>query len=169
MKSMRPLALLVIVMLIAASEAVSQGKEPRVLEIDTAGFRSILREAKGNPLLVNFWATWCVPCVQEFPDLVRLRETYGPRGLNVVFVSIDRPADVNTVVRRFLRSHGVRFTTYIKGAGNDEGFINAVHHDWSGAIPATFVFDAGGTLKHMLIDQQTFDTLSNLVKPLLRH
>jgi thiol-disulfide isomerase/thioredoxin len=151
---------------------VARGQEgqpdPVILPIDGAGLKTLLAAARGNPLLVNFWATWCVPCVEEFPDFLRLKELYGDRGLEVVFVSIDRPQDATTSVFRFLRQNGVHFTTYIKKAGDDEGFIDTVDPDWSGALPATFVYNSNGAVVERLIGQQSFETVSKIVKPLLR-
>ena len=146
----------------------NQGQSPSIVPIDSTGFRNILADASGGPVLVNFWATWCVPCVQDFPDLLRVRETYGPRGLKVVFVSIDRESDAGTTVSRFLNSRHVGFTTYIKKKGNDEGFINAVDTAWSGALPATLIYDQHGSLKQLLVDRQSFESLSKIIQPLLK-
>jgi thiol-disulfide isomerase/thioredoxin len=159
--------MLILGMVAFAPSVTAQVATPRILAIDTAGYREALFAARGGPVLVNFWATWCVPCIEEFPDILRLRDVYAPRGLTVVLVSIDRPADAQTKVPRFLRSHGVEFTTYIKKGGNDEGFINAVSNDWSGALPATALYDSRGVLKEILVDKQSFTGLVHHIEPLL--
>jgi len=166
-KARHSLALLVLTLSLLAPAAISQETGSQIVPVDTAGYRAVLAAARGGPVLVNFWATWCVPCIEEFPDIQRLRSVYGPRGLRVLFVSIDRQADAQTKVARFLRQHGVDFTTYIKKPGNDEGFINAVSSDWSGALPATVLYDAKGALRKILVDKQSFDGLAHLVEPLL--
>ena len=143
------------------------GQQARIVPIDTADYRALLGAARGGPVLVNFWATWCVPCVEEFPDLQRLKREYGPRGLTVILVSLDRPADTATVVARFLRRRGEQSTVYIKKAGHDEAFINAVSDGWSGALPATFVYDAGGKLRAMRIDRQADKEFTRLITPYL--
>ena len=97
-------------------------------------------------MLVNMWATWCVPCREEFPDLLRLRRDYAGRGLRVVLVSGDFHSEA-AAARRFLQEQGVDFPTYIK-AGKDMEFINAFEPRWSGVLPATFIYDTDGALRH---------------------
>jgi thiol-disulfide isomerase/thioredoxin len=157
--------------ILVATEARGQERppDPLIHPIDGEGFKTLLAGAKGNPLLVSFWATWCVPCVEEFSDFLRLKDTYSAHGLQVVFISLDRPRDAGTSVLQFLRKNDVRFTTYIKMSGDDEAFINSVDPDWSGALPATFVYNSSGTVVERLIGQQSFDSVSTIVKPLLRH
>ncbi len=155
------------VLILVAARVLAQSGGPLIVPLDAEGYKKLVAGAHGHPLVVNFWATWCVPCVEEFPDLLKLRERYGKRGLEVALVSIDRQRDAETVVREFLRRHNVGFETYIKRSGDDEGFINAVSPGWSGALPATAIFDAQGTLRYLLVDRQTIDGLSTLVEPLL--
>lgn len=168
---MRIPGFVVLVLAVVLSSVLTRGQvkrtDPDIVPLDAGGLATLLAGARGEPVLIDFWATWCVPCIEEFPDILRVKEMYGQRGLLVVFISIDRPRDAGTAVTRFLRKHGVHFTTYIKKAGNDEAFINAVDPDWSGALPATFVYDAGGTLKEKLIGQQSFDILSKTITPFL--
>ena len=141
---------------------------PVILPVARTGWPRILASTRGHVTLVNFWATWCAPCVEEFPDLLKLREAYASRGLRVVFVSLDTPGDTATAVRGFLEKHGVGFTTYIKSAGDDEAFINTVDRNWRGAIPATFIYDRRGREIHALTDAHTFKQLARLIEPLLQ-
>src|SRR4051812_36558306 len=71
--------------------------------------------ALNSPLvLVNFWASWCEPCKQEFPSILALREKLAAQGLKVIFVSIDEPRDFQAA-EDFLHEHHVDFQTYYKG------------------------------------------------------
>jgi thiol-disulfide isomerase/thioredoxin len=92
--------------------------------------------------LVNVWATWCGPCREEFPDLVKLKQNYADSGLRVIFVSADFEEQTDEV-RRFLAAHGVADTTLLK-TGDDMKFIDTLDKRWTGAIPATFLYDAAG-------------------------
>jgi len=94
--------------------------------------------------VVNIWATWCKPCVEEFPELVRLRSNFKDQGVEVLFVSANFKNSLPDV-ERFLEAHQVTWPSYLKD-GPDDAFIEGFSPDWSGAIPATFVFNAQGAL-----------------------
>src|SRR5215207_57363 len=74
----------------------SKPAPPKVTEIDEAALKSLLGAGAGRarPLLVNFWETWCVPCREEFPDLVKIRGQYDESRLDFVLVSLDDPSDI---------------------------------------------------------------------------
>jgi thiol-disulfide isomerase/thioredoxin len=163
-------ALFLLLMLAPAglhAQSTGAAGSPEVTPLDAAGLQHLRESERGNVVLINFWATWCAPCVAEFPDLLKLRREYGPKGLTVIFVSIDRPTEAATSLTRFLRSRGVTFTTYIKKAGDDEAFINSVSTKWSGALPATFIYDKTGKLVHFLLEAQSLETFTRHVQPLL--
>jgi len=124
-----------------------------------------VRAANSKVVLVNVWATWCLPCRKEFPDLVRLGKDYASRGLKVVFVSGDF-GDARDQVLEFLAAHGVEGRTFLK-AGKDEAFINAFNPDWSGALPATFLYDRTGTLQHSILESTTYEELEKRVVAML--
>jgi len=113
-----------------------------------------VRESKARVVVVNVWATWCVPCREEFPDLLKLRRTYGPRGVTLVLVSADFAAE-RAQAAAFLSEQGVDFPTYLK-TGDDMQFINAFDPAWSGALPATFIYDARGRLRHALLGKSSY-------------
>ena len=118
---------------------------PRV-EPATSGRVLEAVRASGAPVtLVNVWATWCAPCREEFPDLVRFERDWRGRGVRVILVSADFE-DQLPEVRAFLARHGVTAASWIK-SGDDMQFINGLDPKWSGALPATFVYDRRGTLR----------------------
>src|SRR6185369_11808745 len=71
---------------------------PVVSAIDTDKLKTLLTENRQKPLLVNFWATWCDPCRDEFPDLVKIDSEYRLRSLDFVTISLDDFSDINTSV-----------------------------------------------------------------------
>ena len=87
-------------------------------------------------VLLNIWALWCVPCVEEFPMIVDLGNSYN--DLEVVFVSADFDDQI-IEVESFLKRHGVDSISYIKGE-KDEPFITGIHPDWTGSLPFTVVY-----------------------------
>jgi thiol-disulfide isomerase/thioredoxin len=114
-----------------------------------------VREPGAKAVLVNVWATWCVPCMEEFPHLVRLRRAYADRGLRVILVSGDFASELPRV-REFLATQGVDFVSYIK-SGDDVEFIDALSPRWSGALPATFIYDGGGALRQMWESRASYE------------
>ena|SRR5256885_6409237 len=124
-----------------------------VSEIDAEGLKKVLQRGPqaSHPLLVNFWATWCEPCREEFPDLVKIAEAYKARGLDFALVSLDDAEDINTKVPEFLREMRVELPSYLLNVNEPETAIQAVDPTWKGDLPATFLYDAQGQVvfRHM--------------------
>lgn len=124
-----------------------------------------VRRPGARVVLVNVWATWCEPCKEEMPDLLRLRRTLAPRGLRLVLVSGDFDTERRQVVR-FLAAEGVDFPSFIK-SGDDAAFIDGLDPRWSGALPATFVYDSVGHLRRFWEGKADFATLERRVLDVL--
>ncbi len=158
MKTRLPLFLLMMVLLGACGKTASVEIKP-VMPLLPEGIPALLASHQGEKaVLVNVWATWCVPCVEEFPYLVELRDKYKDQ-LEIVFISTDFPEDMPRV-NDFLKTMGVDWQTYVK-EGKDEPFILAIHPDWTGAMPATAVYDKNGNLVTFFekpADYKTFET-----------
>jgi thiol-disulfide isomerase/thioredoxin len=120
------------------------------LEIDLEGLKKILRRGadatSAHPLLLNFWATWCDPCREEFPDLLKIEADYRKRGLEFAAVSFDFSEDVQKALPDFLREVKADITPYWLNLPDPEPAIRMVDPAWTGGIPTTFLFDAQGKL-----------------------
>jgi thiol-disulfide isomerase/thioredoxin len=134
--------------------------------LDRQGYARLIANHRGRVVLVDFWATWCEPCRQEFAWLKELERRYRDRGLVVLAVSVDIPS-AYPQVRKFLGQQQPRFSTYLKKPGDDEAFINAVDADWSGTLPATFVYDATGKRVRSLFGEQTPESFEAVVREFL--
>lgn len=132
---------------------------PAVTEIDTAGLLRLLKRENPRPLLVNFWATWCDPCRDEFPDLVRIDAAYRDKGLDFIAVSLDDLKDINTEVPKFLRAMNAQMPAYLLNVPDPSVAITAVDARWSGALPATFLYDAQGKISYKHFGRITFEEL----------
>jgi thiol-disulfide isomerase/thioredoxin len=117
-----------------------------VREIDLEGLKKILqRDPKDTrPLLINFWATWCDGCREEFPDLVQIDNDYRKKGLNFVSVSLDDITDIKTRVPDFLKEMKAQMTVVLLNVNDPEPAIHAVDDKWDGALPATYLYDKDG-------------------------
>lgn len=95
--------------------------------------------------IVNVWATWCSPCVEEFPYLIQLHKNYKDKGLRLVLVSFDYEKQTNAVLQ-FLQKNGVTFPTY-RRSGPDQTFITELAASWTGSLPLTLIYDGQGKLR----------------------
>lgn len=120
--------------------------------VDETGYRKLLEGARGQVLLVDFWATWCQPCRVELPLLVKLEAKYRQRGLKVVTISCDEP-EQEADAGRFLQQSQVRGPAYIKRASDDDRFIASVDAKWSGALPALFLYDRQARKVRMFVGE----------------
>ena len=120
-------------------------KKPVVVSaIDTEALKTMLTEQRERPLLVNFWATWCDPCREEFPDLVKIDSEYRPRAMDFVTISLDDFSDIKTGVPKFLGSMKATMPAYLLNVSDPEPAIDFVDKGWSGSLPATFLYNAKG-------------------------
>ncbi|MBX2990881.1 MAG: TlpA family protein disulfide reductase [Phycisphaeraceae bacterium] len=141
---------------------------PVLLPIDENGFNALREKSKGRVLVLNFWATWCKPCVEEFPEFLKLQKRHSEKGLDVVFISIDDDSRARQKVTSFLRRLNVTDASYIKETDDDEKFINAMNPRWSGGVPATFIYNRKGELVTMKVEELEKSELERLVLPLLQ-
>lgn len=118
----------------------------RLITVNASEINYQINKHKGSEVvLINFWATYCAPCIEEFPMIVDLSNEYKDQGLKVYFVSADW-SDREKEVLDFLKRQGVRGISFIKEEGNDNNFINEISKEWSGALPFTLVYDKNGNL-----------------------
>jgi thiol-disulfide isomerase/thioredoxin len=101
-----------------------------------------IRKPGAKAVLVNVWATWCEPCREEMPSLLKFFREHRAEGLRLVLLSVDDESNRDGVVA-FLASQGVDFATWIKH-GDDKTLMHAIDPEWSGNIPASFLFDGRG-------------------------
>jgi len=104
------------------------------------------RIAPGEPItLLNVWATWCGPCVKEFPELVTMQRMYGHRAFELVTLSLDAPGHKEKVLE-FLKKQGAADTHYQWESDNKDPVLDNLVAEWSGAIPLTLLIAPGGKL-----------------------
>ena len=140
-----------------------------VKEINTESMTTLLKREPSaqRPLLVNFWATWCDPCREEFPDLVKIDKDYRPKGLDFIAISLDDLADIKTEVPKFLRQMNATMPAYLLNVPDPEKAINAIDPRWSGALPATFLYDAQGQVVFKHFGRVQPDELRSAIEKLI--
>jgi len=136
--------------------------------IDLAGLQQRLKAEQGRVVVVNYWATWCEPCREEFPDLIAFQRRYHDRGVVFLSISLDSPEERDNQVKKFLAEQQPVFPVFIKtGQDDPDTFINAIDSEWTGALPATFIYGRRGRRAQSLFGPQTLDDLAAGVEPLL--
>jgi thiol-disulfide isomerase/thioredoxin len=130
------------------SNALRSSQPPEIREIDLEGLKKILqRDPKDTrPMLINFWATWCDGCREEFPDLVKIDSDYRAKGLNFVSVSLDDILDIKTKVPDFLKQVKAQMPVVLLNVNDPEPAIHFVDPTWQGDMPATFLYDKDGKI-----------------------
>lgn len=114
---------------------------------DAEGRLQSLAQWRGRPLLVNFWATWCPPCVEEMPELQRVRDAYLARGVEVIGIGIDNAARIAA----FRDRHRLTLPLLVAGVGGSE--LNRSLGNAGGALPYTVLIDADGRIRERHLGQ----------------
>jgi thiol-disulfide isomerase/thioredoxin len=126
--------------------AVTWAHEPVSLDtIGVDGIAALVRNPTGKLRLINLWATWCVPCVQEFPELVTLNRMYRDRGFELVSISTDDSA-ARPKALRFLEKQQSSSPNYVFTGDDKYKLIEAIDPKWQGALPYSLLVEPGGKI-----------------------
>lgn len=127
-------------------ETEEWAKKPVNLEmIDEAGIRDLIKNNSGKLRLINVWATWCGPCVTEFPEFIIMQRMYGARDFEFISISADNPAKKDKVLE-FLKGKQAAVKNYLFSADDKYKLIEAVDPKWQGALPYTILVEPGGKI-----------------------
>jgi thiol-disulfide isomerase/thioredoxin len=148
----------------SSSTEASQGIPARELRLVTAGeLTQVLAAERGKLVLLNLWATWCVPCLKEIPDLVSLERELGPRGLVVIGVAMDEPSELEATVRPFHAKHFPGFRSYLRGEPDMDSLASAVDPAWNELLPTTYLIGRDGTVLGRIQGKRTLAQFRQLV------
>jgi len=129
----------------------------RVDRLDASRFKILLKQHEGKVLFINAWATWCAPCKEEFPDLVKLAEEYAHSDVAVIGISVDYPDEIESKIIPFLQDQRVNFPNFVQNFKRPEDLINLFNEKWRGAVPATFIYDKKGQQRSFLLGKQSYE------------
>jgi len=128
---------------------------------NVAGKNISLAQWRGQPLIVNFWATWCVPCREEMPEFVRMQREFGAKGLQFVGIAVD-DADK---VRQFAAEIGLNYPALIGGYGAME--LSRTLGNQLMALPFTVIVNRDGYIAHTQLGPLKSDQLREMVSKLI--
>lgn len=129
-----------------AEAAAEWANEPVELEMtDETGIKELLKNNSGKLRLINVWATWCGPCVTEFPDFITINRMYRERDFEFISVSADGPAQKEKVLK-FLKGKQASNKNYLFSLDDKYKLIEAIDPKWQGALPYTILVEPGGKI-----------------------
>ena len=143
------------------AQQVQVDHRPDFTLIDLEGTPRSIRDWDGKVILVNFWATWCPPCVREIPAFINLYETYKDKGFTIVGVALDNKQDVID----FIDPMGVEYPILL---GDQKGIkLTQEYGNRLGVLPYTVVIDRNGRIVARHRNEMTYEEAEALIKPLL--
>ncbi len=119
------------------------GADTPLVKVNETLYPKLISERKGKVVLVDFWATWCVPCRKEMPLVAKLEAKLKAKGFVVVTISSDE-LDNESAARAYLKEAGITTTGYIKAPKDDDAFIRQIDPKWGGELPALVLYDRTG-------------------------
>ncbi|TBN05593.1 TlpA family protein disulfide reductase [Hyunsoonleella flava] len=117
--------------------------EPKIdLEVyDFEGFKKFLNKTDEKTYVINFWATWCGPCVKELPYFEKLNAEYKDKDVEVILVSLDFPHVYESKLKPFIQKKNLKSRVVVLDDDNENKWINEIDTSWSGSIPATILYN----------------------------
>jgi peroxiredoxin len=120
-------------------------KAVEVEKISPSGLADLLKNPTDNLMLINFWATWCGPCVVEYPEFIEIQRMYGGRDFQFVSLSMDNPNQEEKVLK-FLKSKYSAVPNYLIDTEDKYAVIDVVGNEWDGSLPITLLIEPGGKI-----------------------
>lgn len=132
------------------------------------GYGNLISAHRGHVVLATFWATYCIPCRAELPELVKLATSLHPRGLDLVVISAD-DADQEPQARKFIvpKIPALFGKLYIKSTTDDDKYAAGIHAHWQGELPANFIYDRTGRKEGAFIGEVPTKNIEAVIEKFL--
>jgi len=126
---------ILILVVLFVSLPAAFGQQVQLLTVDNLNER--LEQGKDTTYVINFWATWCAPCIKELPYFEKLQEEKQKEKLKVLLVSVDFKSQLEKRVIPFVSRHSLKNEVFLLDEQDQQEYIDKINKEWSGAIPAT--------------------------------
>jgi len=130
-------------------------------------FKPLLHAQNDTTYVINFWATWCVPCIKELPDFEKLHAKYKHEKFKMILVSLDFRKSLESRLIPYVEKNDLQAEVIMLHEPDANAWIPQVDNSWTGAIPATVIYNSAQNFRKFHEGSYTYDELNEIVKPLL--
>jgi len=123
------------------SSSIKKVADIKIESINYDGLELLLNKQDDKTYVINFWATWCKPCVEELPAFEKLHETYKDKNVEIILVSLDFKNQIETRLIPFIKEHNLQPKVVLMVDPDQNTWIPKVSPEWSGAVPATIIYN----------------------------
>ncbi|MBA2379282.1 MAG: redoxin domain-containing protein [Blastocatellia bacterium] len=138
---------------------------PTIKQISEVELLDLIKP-KGKPLLINFWATWCIPCREEFPELVILDDEFRGK-IDFITITLDDIEEIDRLVPRFLSEVKAQMPTFLLYSAKEDAAIRSVSAEWRGALPFTILYAPSGEAAYSRQGLIKLDTVRSEIERVL--
>ncbi len=143
------------------------GASQPLTQVSAEGLRAVLDRSAGQVVLVNFWATWCGPCLKEIPVLMELQAELANERFVLIPVSLDEPGSGEVLVTPFMDRHFPGFTSYITQEWDRDDLVSVIDNGWNGVLPTTYLLNRDGSVAQRLQGKFTKAQFLAAINPLI--
>lgn len=155
-------AFTIIVFLLLAFSLKSYSQQVKLINIDQLQER--MKAGKDSTYVVNFWATWCAPCIKELPHFEKLSAEHKTDKLTVLLISVDFKSKLTSAVVPFVKRKNLKNQVFLLNESNPQEYIDRIDPSWSGSIPATLFIK--GDKRKFIESELTYEQLLTEYKKL---
>lgn len=135
--------------------------------VDFEGLSPRLKTDSDSTFVINFWATWCAPCIKELPHFEELAKNYSNQKVKIILVSLDFPNNYETKLKPYIKEKGLTNEVIALNDPDANNWIPKIDESWSGAIPATIIFNKDA--RRFYEQSFTYDELENQLKTVINN
>ena len=140
----------------SAAVAPAQAATPKQL-------RTILAKERGNVVILNVWGTWCVPCLREIPELVKLQQELASQRVALIGVSMDEASSISSMVEPFRTKFFPEFRTYVRDSPDMDSMVSVVDSAWNEILPTTYILDRQGKVARKIQGVKSYEEFRTIV------
>lgn len=133
--------------------SVASAETPPTRAVTPAEFAAELAALRGQVVMLNVWATWCVPCLKEIPDLVSIAEELRPKGFVLLGLSVDEPGDAGRV-EAFRQKYFPAFHSLLRNSPDMDSAVSGIDPAWNEIVPTTYIIGRDGRVVRRIQGKQ---------------